>query len=77
MSDPNRTVIQIIRRRRLETRVGLTRSTIYDKINPKSSRYDPTFPKPIRLGGNSVGWIASEVDAWLEQQIQASRSSGS
>ena len=77
MSDPNRIAIEIIRRRTLEVRVGLTRSTIYDKINPKSPRYDPTFPKPIRLGGNSVGWIASEVDAWLEQQIQASRSTDS
>ncbi|MCB1636192.1 MAG: AlpA family phage regulatory protein [Xanthomonadales bacterium] len=77
MSDPNRIAIEIIRRRTLEVRVGLTRSTIYDKINPKSPRYDPTFPKPVRLGGNSVGWVASEVDAWLEQQIQASRSTDS
>ncbi|MCB1633832.1 MAG: AlpA family transcriptional regulator [Xanthomonadales bacterium] len=73
MSDPYYAAIRIIRRCQLETLVGLKRSTIYDKLNPKSPRYDPTFPKPIRLGGNSVGWVASEVEAWLQQQIQASR----
>jgi prophage regulatory protein len=24
------------------------------------------FPKPIRLGENSVAWIEAEVDAWLQ-----------
>lgn len=64
----------IERRRNLETRLGLSRSTIYDKINPKSPRYDATFPKPIRLGGCAVGWLTHEVDEWLARQIEASRS---
>lgn len=67
---------QIIRRRHLEARLGLSRSTIYDKINPKSPRYDASFPKPIRLGGAAVGWLAHEVDAWLNRQIEASRKAG-
>lgn len=32
-----------------------------------------TFPKPIKLGERSSGWIASEVDQWLEDRIEASR----
>jgi len=63
----------IERRRSLETRLGLSRSTIYDKINPKSPRYDATFPKPIRLGGCAVGWLTHEVDEWLNRQIESSR----
>lgn len=63
----------IERRRSLEARLGLSRSTIYDKINPKSPRYDATFPKPIRLGGCAVGWLTHEVDEWLARQIEASR----
>ncbi|MFU2151123.1 AlpA family phage regulatory protein [Klebsiella aerogenes] len=35
-----------MRRRNLD----IARSTIYDWINPKSPRYDPTFPKQRRLG---------------------------
>ncbi len=66
----------ILRRRDLELRVKLSRSTIYDKINPASPRYDASFPKPIRLGnGAAVGWIESEVENWLQSQIDASRPS--
>ncbi len=67
--------VTILRRRDLEKRLRLSRTTIYDKINPKSPRYDATFPKPIRLGnGSAVGWIEHEVDEYLLRQIEASRS---
>lgn len=67
----------ILRRRDLEARLKLSRSTIYDKINPSSPRYDANFPKPIRLGnGAAVGWIESEVENWLRRQIETSRKSG-
>jgi len=69
-----RTMLTILRRRDLEGRLRLSRSTIYDKINPVSPRYDATFPKPIKLGiGSAVGWIESEVEDWLRKQIEASR----
>ena len=32
-----------------------------------------SFPQPIRLGARAVGWIESEVDAWIREQIAASR----
>ncbi len=28
------------------------------------------FPKRIQLGPNRVGWLASEVEAWLNERIQ-------
>ena len=66
--------LTILRRRDLEARLKLSRSTIYDKINPASPRYDKTFPKPIRLGGGAaVGWVESEVEDWLRGQIEVSR----
>ena len=34
---------------------------------------DGSFPQPIRLGARAVGWIESEVDAWIREQIAASR----
>lgn len=75
MAESNQRKISIERRRDLETRLRLSRSTIYDKINPKSSRYDASFPKPIRLGGCAVGWLTHEVDDWLNRQIEAARGS--
>ncbi len=68
--------IRILRRKQLENKTGLSRSGIYAKLKPNPKRpndYDPTFPKPISVGAKAVGWIESEVDAWLEQQIKNSR----
>lgn len=60
----------ILRRREVEARTGLSRSTIYLRCSQKS------FPTPIRLGGRAVGWVESEIDAWLQQQVASSRKAG-
>ena len=67
--------LTIIRRKQVEARTGLSRSTIYAlPHNPKRpGDYDPTFPKPVSVGAKAVGWIESELDAWLTAQIQKSR----
>jgi prophage regulatory protein len=57
---------EILRMEDVVSRVKLSKSTIYDKINPKSPRYDPTFPKKRSLGPNSVGWQESEINSWIE-----------
>jgi len=50
-------------------RTGLAKSTIYLKLQENSS-----FPKPIKLGGpRAQGWLASEVDEWISEQVRASR----
>jgi prophage regulatory protein len=63
----------ILRRNVVEARTGLSRSTIYDKLSKASTRFDPTFPRPIHLGLNAVGWIEFEIETWLQARIQASR----
>lgn len=68
---------RIIRRKQLESRLGLSRSTIYGKLTPNPNRpneYDPTFPKPIQIGSRAVGWLESEINDWLTAQIEKSRS---
>lgn len=57
----------IIRLETVKQRTGLSRSSIYLNIHEKM------FPRPIAIGKRSVGWIESEVDAWISQQIQKSR----
>lgn len=72
----NHTAPVIIRRKQLESRIGLGRSAIYDRLDKSSARYDPTFPQPIRLGGGKnppIGFIEAEVNAWLTAQIERSR----
>jgi len=46
---------------------GLTDKWFYKQIK------DGVFPKPIKLGRSSR-WLQSEVEAWLQQRIAASRS---
>ena len=63
--------VGILRRPQVEARTGMSRSTIYARIQ------DGTFPRPILLGSRSVGWIEHEIDDWLQQRIKASRPSDS
>jgi prophage regulatory protein len=77
MTEQVHAVLTILRRRDLEARLKLSRSTIYDKINRDSPRFDSAFPKPIRLGnGSAVGWVESEVEDWLRHRIEVSRKMG-
>ena len=61
---------QMITRIDLEELTGLSRSTIYDRINSKSKRYDPDFPKPVKFG-HLTRWRLSEVQAWIQSKIEA------
>lgn len=56
----------ILRLKELEQRIGLKKSSIYDKMNPKSDRYDSKFPVMVSLGSRSVGWYEHEINSWLE-----------
>lgn len=65
---------RIIRMRQLTEMISVSRSTIYDWMNPRSPRYNPEFPVPKRLSksgkSGAIGWIESEVLGWLEIQFQ-------
>ena len=54
----------ILRLGAVRSRTGLSRSTIYLRIA------EGTFPKQINLGGRSVGWLSSELETWLAEQIE-------
>lgn len=47
--------------------LGLSRSTVYLRLNPKSKYYDPNFPKPIQLGMKAVGWKLADVYSYIEK----------
>lgn len=59
--------VSILRRRQVEKRTGLSRSTLYEFL--KAGR----FPRPIRLGLRAVGWVESDIESWLQERIQAGR----
>lgn len=49
-------------------RVGLRRSVIYKRMA------EGTFPKSIPIGGRLIAWDSSEIDRWIQEQIDAARS---
>ena len=61
----------ILRRKQVEARVGLRRSTLYSRVAEGS------FPPPVRLGKRAVGWVESEITEFIEQRIAESRARSS
>ena len=55
----------ILRRPEVEARTGLACSTIYDGIKAG------TFPAPVKLGPQAVGWVESEINEWLAARVAA------
>ena len=55
----------ILRRKQVEARTGLSRSTIYLRMSQR------LWPRPVAIGIRAVGWLDSEVDA-----LNAARISG-
>lgn len=62
---------RVLRRRDVESRTGLSRSTLYARVAEGS------FPKPFALGGRSVGWLASDIDQWIDDCAARGRSTSS
>jgi prophage regulatory protein len=54
-------------------RMGMARSTFYERQNPKSRYFDPTFPHARSLGEGSVGYLEAEVDQWIAARPAARR----
>jgi len=61
--------VRILRLNHVMDRVGLSRSTIYDRLDEKSPRYDRSFPRPVSLGGAAVGWLEEDVSDWIYSKV--------
>lgn len=62
---PNQSMLSanhVLRRKDLKPATGLHPSTIYKMIASGE------FPPPVKLGLKAVGWLKSDVDAWLARR---------
>ena len=72
--EPGTRQTKILRLRQLEARIGLRRSSIYARMSPTTTSYDPSFPRPVSLGSpmcqrrSAVGWLEHEIESWLQQR---------
>ena len=56
---------RFLRLQNVKAKVGYGRSAIYEKIKTGE------FPKPYPLGARAVGWLADDIEAWIEARIRA------
>ena len=63
------TMNQIINIKDIIQFTSISRAKIYEMINVNSKYYDPTFPKPVRLSESRIGWVAWEVNQWIESKL--------
>ncbi|MBI1912930.1 MAG: AlpA family phage regulatory protein [Deltaproteobacteria bacterium] len=56
---------KIIRKKELLNMLGLSDPTVWRMENAGK------FPKRLRLGGNSCGWLLSEIDDWIASRAAA------
>ena len=57
--------VRILRLPEVMSRVGLCRASVYQQM------VAGTFPRQIPLGLRAVGWLESEISAWLFARIHA------
>lgn len=68
--------VNLIRLPELQGKIGLSRTAVYERMDERSPYFDPSFPKPIKLGNGKnppIAWVESEVVAWIESRIELSR----
>ncbi len=58
---------KILRLSAVKDWTGLSRSTIYAMMKSH------TFPQNIQIGMRSVGWLESDIQAWIDSRITASK----
>jgi prophage regulatory protein len=71
MKQTSQLLDKVLRTKPMTEKSGVSRSSAYNKINPASKYFDPSFPKPIRLGARSIGWRESEIDTWIASRDAA------
>ena len=56
--------------------LGISKSTLYDWLNPQSEFYMPSLPRPFKLADHAHSpsfWSGPDLRAWIEARACASR----
>lgn len=65
----------LLRCAEVQQRTGLSRSSVYARMNPSDAAYDSSFPLPVNVSAKggcvSNRWIAYEVDTWIASRPRA------
>lgn len=64
---------RLLRRKQVEQVLGISKSSIYARLDKNSPHYDPDMPRPIKIGATSIAFVESEINAYIDHMIAASR----
>ena len=64
-ADPSCAAIgdRLLRWPAVRARTGLSRTTVWRLVRAGS------FPSPVRLSANAIGWRASDVETWIASRV--------
>ena len=65
------TRLRVLRTREVLEMTSLSRAAHFAKLDPKSKSYDPDYPRPLKLGARSVGYVEKEVLDWIKARMGA------
>lgn len=57
--------MRVLKLKEVLRKTSLGKTTLYMLIKVSE------FPKPIHLGLRAVGWLESEIDAWIQGKIES------
>ncbi|MFM9852520.1 MAG: helix-turn-helix transcriptional regulator [Sphingomonadaceae bacterium] len=63
LADAAPTPDRIVRIKTVLNRTGLSRSTLYRKIQ------DGTFPRQLKINVHSAGWSEAAINAWVANPV--------
>ena len=55
----------ILRLPAVKARTGLSRTAIHIRV------INSNFTRPIKIGIRAIGWLESDIDAWINSRIPA------
>lgn len=71
MSISATTPLILLRAAQVCSKLKISRTTLYAKLDKNSKYFDPDFPKQIQLGPSSVGWVEQQIDQWILRKISS------
>ena len=66
MANEIKKALAILRRKQVQARTGLSRSSLYGLMKLR------LFPQSIKISSRAVGWLESDIDDFIASRIAAS-----
>lgn len=61
--------LNLLRTAQVCSKLKISKTTLYCKLDKNSKYYDPNFPRQIKLGASSVGWVEHQIDQWIIEKL--------